>query len=199
MKDEINFIKEEKKEILNKIKNIENSNIKYKCINNNLLSEYNKRNNEYLFLLRQLKEYDLNSNYDLSNQLESEEKKLISSLEDEIQRLENKLIELNQKNVKNKKENIIDKKEKEIELLKNQIEKENHNKELRKGEIENLKMQISKFENYINRSISNFNNLKEQISQFIDIEEKYNSIKAKRIIKEINLKSNISKFKQLIN
>jgi hypothetical protein len=62
-----------------------------------------------------------------------------------------------------------------------------------------MKIQISNFENYINKSIFNFNNIKEQISQFIDIEEKYNSIKAKRIITEINIKSNISKFKQLIN
>ena len=62
-----------------------------------------------------------------------------------------------------------------------------------------MKIQISNFENYINKSIFNFNNIKEQISQFIDIEEKYNSIKAKRIMTEINIKSNISKFKQLIN
>ena len=52
MKDEINFIIQEKKNILKEIKEIENSNIKIKNRNNILLKEYNQINNEYLSLLK---------------------------------------------------------------------------------------------------------------------------------------------------
>ena len=196
MKDEINFIIQEKKNILKEIKEIENSNIKIKNRNNILLKEYNQINNEYLSLLKHFEGNNLN--YLIKDYFKTEDKNIISNSENKSQQLENKLKELNLKYFQIKKESKMLENEKEIEILEKRIKKENNRKKLINEEIKEMKIQISNFEECISKSIQNLNKIKEQICKFIDIESNYNSIKGKNIIMRINIKSNISKLKHII-
>lgn len=196
LKDEINYIIQEKKNILKEIKEVENSNKKIKNTNNILLKEYEEINNEYLSLLKHFEGNDLN--YLIKDYFKTGEKNIISNFENKSEKLENKIIKFNSKYSQIKKDNINLENEKEIQLLEKQIKKENNIKKLLNEEIKEMKIQISNFEKYISKSILNLNYIKEQICKFIDIESNYNSIKGKNIIMRINIKSNISKLKNLI-